>query len=92
MTKRALVCLLVGLNAVLFTVLVVAAWDLPKAHAQAVGLASNYLMVAAEINDDHDALYVCDLATRIMHVFEVDRTSRQLIRIDMRDLRQDFNR
>lgn len=90
MSKRAWITLLAGVNAVLLTTLVLTSWRLPEARAQAAPLASNYLMVAAEINNDHDALYILDLASRIMYVLEVDRTSRQLVPLDVRDLKQDF--
>lgn len=92
MSHRALKHLLVAVNAVLLTALVLASWDLPKAHAQAAPLASNYIMVSAVIQQDHDALVVLDLSTRLMHVFEVDRTTRKFLRRDMRDLNQDFRR
>ncbi len=90
MSKRSIVTLLVGVNVVLLTLMIVTAWNLPEARAQAAPLASNYLMVSAEINNDHDALYVLDLAARVMYVFEIDRTSRQIVLIDGRDLKQDF--
>lgn len=90
MSKRAIVMLLIGINAVLATTLIVAGWELPRANAQAAPLASNYLMVAGEINDDHDALVVIDLSARMMHTFDMDRGSKQLLHIDFRDLKQDF--
>lgn len=92
MSKRALVALLIGVNAVLMTALTLTAWDLPKAHAQVAPLGSNYLMVSAVIAADHDALYVVDLSTRLMHMFEVDRTTKQFILRSTRDLKQDFRR
>lgn len=90
MSKRVIVMLLIGVNAVLLTILTLTAARLPEARAQAAPLASNYLMVAGEINSDHDALYILDLPTRAMHVFEMDRTTRKLIHLDARDLKLDF--
>lgn len=90
MTRRGIVALLAGLNAILLTTLVLTSWRLPVANAQAAPMASNYLMVAGEINNDHDALYVLDLAARMMFVMEVDRTGKNLIPLDVRDLKKDF--
>jgi len=90
MGKRSIVVLLVGVNVVLLTVLIVTAWDLPKANAQAAPLASNYVMVAGVVQSDHDALYIIDLSARTMHVFDIDRTNRNFNLLDMRDLRRDF--
>ena len=47
-------------------------------------------MVAGEINNDHDALIVVDLSSRYMHVFDIDRGSKQLVWLEARDLKQDF--
>lgn len=90
MSKRAWVVLLVGVNLLLLTSLIVTAWDLPKANAQAAPLASNYMMVAGVIMNQHDGLYIIDLSSRRIHMFEVDRTSKQLVAVDVRDLKQDF--
>lgn len=90
MTKRAWVVLLIGVNLTLLTTLVVSAWDLPRANAQAAPLASNFVMVAGQIQNNHDGLYIIDLSSRRLYVFEVDRTSKQLVQLDVRDLQQDF--
>ena len=58
MSKRALVVLLIGANFALLTALGLMTWDLPRADAQATPLASNFVMVAAEISEHHDALFV----------------------------------
>ena len=92
MNKRASVLLLAGLNLLLLTVLILAAWRPPVAQAQAVPLAANYLMVAGEIRDGADALYVFDLAKRRMHVFvpNVDQNNRRVVYNGFRDLERDF--
>lgn len=92
MNKRASVLLLAGFNLLLLTVLILAAWRPPVAQAQAVPLAANYLMVAGEIRDGADALYVFDLAKRRMHVFvpNVDQNNRRVVYNGFRDLERDF--
>ena len=92
MNKRAIAILLVGLNLTLLAALILAAWRPPTAQAQPVPLAENYLMVAAEIRDGADALYVFDLAKRRMHVFvpNVDQNNRRLSYEQFRDLERDF--
>jgi len=92
MNKRTLTTLLVGLNLTMLAALILAAWRPPVAVAQPVPLASNYLMVAAEIRDGSDALYVFDLAKRRMHVFvpNVDQNNRRLVYEGFRDLERDF--
>lgn len=81
---------LVCLNAVLATALVIMAWPLPTAHAQATGLAGNYMMVAGEVRDQFDALYVVDMRSRIVHAFYYDIGTKQLRYADSRDLERDF--
>lgn len=92
MTKRALVVLLVGINLVLLAVLVLAGYRLPAAYAQAAPLGQNYVMVAGEINDGVDALYILDLSQRRMFVFvpNRDQNNRRLALAGFRDLQRDF--
>jgi len=90
MSKKGVVALLIGINAILLTALLLCAVRLPVAQAQAAPLAANYLMVAGEINDDHDALYILDLAARLMFVMEIDRTQHNLVLLDRRNLQADF--
>lgn len=92
MTKRAIVVLLVGLNLLLASVLVLSSYRLPAAYAQAAPLGQNYLMVAAEIRDGVDGLYVIDLAQRRMHVFipNRDQVNRRLLHAGWRDLQKEF--
>jgi hypothetical protein len=92
MSKRAVIVLLAGANLLLLAVLIIGSWRLPAAHAQAVPLNSNYLMVAGEIRDGADALYVFDLSRRRMHVFvpNVDQNNRRIVYRGARDLERDF--
>lgn len=90
MTKRTLVILMIGVNVVLATTLGLMTFDLPRANAQVAPMGGNYVMVSAEETENYDALYVLDLSTRILNVFEVDRSSQQIIAVDQRDLTQDF--
>lgn len=88
MTRRTLVLLMVCVNIALITTLMTR--DLPRAYGQAAPLGANYLLVSAQETDDYDALYVLDLASRVLYVFEVDRSSKQFVLVDQRDLTQDF--
>jgi len=92
MTKRALIILLVGVNLVLLATLILSNWQLPAAHAQAAPVGQNFLVVAAEIKDGADALYVFDLSQRRMHVFvpNRDQNDRRLFHVGFRDLQRDF--
>ena len=92
MTKRAIVVLLVGVNLILLGTLILASWRLPAAHAQGVPMASNYLMVAGEIRDGTDALYVVDLQQRRLHIFvpNNDMNNRRIVHRGFRSLEQDF--
>ena len=92
MTKRGAIVLLIGINLTLLAILLLAAWRPPAAMAQAVPLGSNYLMVAGEVRDAADALYVFDLSKRRMHVFapNVDQNNRRINYVGFRDLERDF--
>lgn len=92
MTKRALIVLLVGLNLTLAAVLILNVGSPPAAYAQAAPLGQNYAIVAGEIRDGVDALYVLDLQVRRLHVFipTRDQNNRQLIHVGFRDLQRDF--
>lgn len=92
MPKRSLVILLVGVNLLLLVSLVLSSWHLPEANAMTVSPAQNFLMVAAEIRDGVDALYVIDLSQRRMHAFipNRDQSARKLFHVGFRDLQRDF--
>lgn len=92
MHRRAVVVLLVGVNVLLVACLAAMTWGPSRAYAQAAPMASNYVMVAAEISDGVDGLYVIDLASREMHVFVPNRNQndRRLLHAGLRDLQRDF--
>jgi hypothetical protein len=92
MSKRALVVLLAGVNLLLLAVLILAGYRLPAAYAQPAPLGQNYLMVAGEIHDGVDGLYVLDLAQRRMFVFipNRDQNNRRVTLEAFRDLQRDF--
>ncbi len=92
MTKRTVIVLLVGVNLILLATLILANWEPPTAYAQPAQLGHNYLMVAAEISDGVDAVYVVDLSQRRLHAFTPnrDRNDRRLFHVGVRDLQRDF--
>jgi len=92
MSKRALIVLLAGVNLLLLTVLILAGYGVPAAYAQPAPLGQNYVMVAGEINDGVDALYVLDLTQRRMFVFvpNRDQNNRRVVLTAFRDLQRDF--
>lgn len=92
MTKRGLIVVLVGLNLALGAALILSAWEPPTAMAQVAPLGQNYAVVAGEIRDGVDALYVLDLSQRRLHVFVPNRdlNNRRLFHAGYRDLQRDF--
>jgi hypothetical protein len=91
-SKQRWLALLICVNLVLLTAIVLVGTTPPVARAQGTGLAPNYMMVAGEIQDQHDALYVIDVKDRVLFAFEFDRTDRTLVPRDARDLERDFRR
>ncbi len=81
MNKRAIIVALVGLNLLLAGGLILTAYDLPKAHAQAIGRSANYIMVSGEIQQGNDAVYVMDLDKQLMTVVFVDKSPQPPPRI-----------
>jgi hypothetical protein len=92
MTKRAIIVLLVGVNLLLAATLILSTYRPSAAYAQAAPLGQNYLMVAGELRDGWDGLYIVDLAQRRMHVFvpNRDQNDRRLFHAGWRDLQKDF--
>lgn len=92
MTKHALITLLAGVNLLLAAALILVSTQPPPAHAQAAPLGQNFAMVAGEIRDGVDALYMIDLQQRRMHVFvpNRDQNNRRLFHSGYRDLQRDF--
>jgi hypothetical protein len=90
MSKSTAVALLVCLNLALLTALCLASYSLPSAAAQGTGLSGNYMVVAGQIQDRYDALYVLDLRARTLHAFYFDKGRKELVYSDWRDLERDF--
>ena len=92
MTKHARIVFLVGVNLLLLATLILSSWSLPAAYAQAAPLGQNYAMVAGEVRDGQDAVYLLDLPRRRMHVFVPNRdfNNRRLFYEGSRDLQRDF--
>jgi hypothetical protein len=90
MSKATCLTLLVCLNLLLLTALCLANYSLPAAQAAGTGLASRYLAVAGAIQSNYDAVYVLDTRERTLHAFYWDRSRRDLMYVDWRDLDRDF--
>ncbi len=92
MTKRAIITLLVGVNLLLLAALILVLRQPPLAHAQAAPLGQNFAMVAGEIRDGVDAVYLIDLPQRRLHVFvpNRDQSNRRLFHAGFSDLQRDF--
>ena len=92
MNKTTCLSLLVCLNLVLLTAILLCSYSVPTAYAQGTSLAGDYMVVAGEIRDQHDALYIIDVRNRILHVLYFELGTRQLRYAGARDLEQDFRR
>jgi hypothetical protein len=90
MSKTTCLSLLVCVNLILLTAIVLCSYSPPAAYAQGTSLAGDYLVVAGEIQDQHDALYLIDLRNRLLHVLYFDRGTRRLRYAASRDLELDF--
>jgi hypothetical protein len=90
MNKKTCLSFLVCINLVLLTAILLCSYSPPTAYAQGTSLAGDYVVVAGEIQDQHDALYMIDLRTRILHVLYYDRGTKSLRYAAWRDLEQDF--
>ncbi len=94
MSKRTLVTALVGLNLFLLALLMISAYSLPAARAQAAGGGANYILLTGETQKDTDVLYLFDLRNRNMLVIEGRRAgqSARLVFRDARNLAADLRR
>lgn len=90
MRKTTWLSMLVCVNLVLLTGIVLCSTSPPAAYAQGTSLAGDYLVVAGEIQDEHDALYILDLRDRLLHVLYFDRGTKTLRHAATRDLERDF--
>jgi len=93
MNKKHVIALLVCLNVGLLGGLV--AVTLPQADAQPVAApaVSNYLLMTGQVHANEDAIYVLDVTSRRLAVWEFDHDTKRLERVRlMRDLAADFRR
>lgn len=91
MNKSWCLTALVCLNLVFLTGLVMATTSPPAANAQvATGLSKNYMVVTGEVQDQYDAVYLVDMATKKLYAFTWDRGRKQLTLVSGRELRRDF--
>jgi hypothetical protein len=89
-SKNTWLSLLACLNLVLLTGIVLCAYSPPSAYAQGTSLAGDFMVVAGEIQDQHDALYIIDVRNRLLHVLYFDRGTKSLRYAASRDLERDF--
>lgn len=90
MRKRTVLSMLIFVNAALVAALLMSAYPTPRAYAQGTGLGGNYLIVAGQIRDQFDALYMLDLRSRILHAFMFNSGNKQLEYVDSTSLDRDF--
>jgi len=92
MNRHGVIVLLVGVNLLLLATLIILNVSPPGAFAQVAPLGQNYAMVAAQIHNGIDGLYVLDLSQRRLHLFlpNRDQLNRRLIYTGYRDLQKDF--
>ncbi len=90
MNKSLALSLLVCANLVLLTALLLVAATPRVAQAQSAGLAGNYLVVAGEIQNEFDALYLLDLSERTLHTFYFRKGTQDMQYGGYRMLELDF--
>ncbi len=91
MSRHTIIVVLVGINLIFLAGIVLSVTSPSAAMAQRVGGAGNYMIVAAEVMDGNDAVYVFDLPERRLHAFTVKKGTPPRIELrDTRDLSQDF--
>jgi hypothetical protein len=99
MSKNTWLAVLICANVALIAGLCLVTWSLPAARAQgaaqappqaAAGPVGNLLAVSGEIQDKYDALYLLDPRARTLHAFMWDKSTRELVYTDWRDLDRDF--
>ena len=89
-SKNLALPVLVCLNLILITCIVLCSYTIPAAQAQNTSMGTDYMVVAGEIMDQHDALYLIDFRSRFLHVFYFDRGTKLLKYAGYRDLEKDF--
>ena len=88
--KRLTLIALVGINVVLLAL--VLGNTTPRAEAQTMRGASNYLLMTGRIDTDLDVVYVIDVAERKMAAWEYNPSTKRLQAYRGVDLSRDFRR
>ena len=86
--KRLAIILLVCINVALLAL--VLGKTLPRAEAQTMRGASDYLLMTGRIDQDEEVLYVIDVARRRLGTMRYDRTQGRMVPYGSRDLTRDF--
>ena len=86
--KRLAIILLVCVNVALLAL--VLGKTLPRAEAQTMHGASNYLLMTGKLDQDEEILYIIDVAQRRLGAMKWNRTQGRLVTYGARDLTRDF--
>ena len=90
MNRNTWLTLLVCVNLILLTGVVFVGTTPRTAQAQGIGLADNYVMVAGQIQDGIDALYIIDTGQRTLHTFYFRSGTKEIQWGGYRLLERDF--
>lgn len=90
MRNVVLICLVL-INLSLAGMVVFKVFDVPKAAAQPIGLAGNYMMVSGSVlGKKSDVVYIIDLGKRKLHALHYDRSKQRIVHSGTRDLVRDL--
>lgn len=91
MTKNTLLGVLLCANIALAAGILLQTTSPKSALAQVTtGLAGDYLVVAGEVQDQFDAVYLLDVKTQYLHALTWDRGKKELEYVGSRKLDRDF--
>ena len=101
MTKNVLIVVLAGINLFLLAGVILVTYSPPAALAQAVAQENaiegdNYILIAAEVEQSNDMIYVLDVQNELLHMFRTnfprlgDDQPIRVTHIFTRDVRRDF--
>ena len=92
-SKRTIIVALAALNLLLLAALLLSSYSLPKAEAQGVAAAGNFIAVTCKVDVNFDALCLLDLPERRLHFWTPERTQTGKLEYrGNRDLMADFRR
>lgn len=94
MAKRSWIAALVGVNLLLFALLVFGAVSLPKAFGQRGGGGGFTCVTAKGAGQNYDVMYILDQTGRQLYAYRPARSGQnvQYGPMDMRDLDTDFGK